>query len=103
MLLNTAATVSPTWSPVCTALAEVRTPTRSNRFSIDRKRRSIIHRIVTKSSPSAKRPSIFRCADCAATVIFGTAAVGGCSRDEEIASACRNFPQLDPAQESPFE
>jgi hypothetical protein len=41
MLLNTAATVSPTWSAVCTALAEVRTPTRSKRFSIDRKRRSI--------------------------------------------------------------
>jgi len=41
MLLNTAATLSRTWSAVSTALAEVRTPTRSKRFSIDRKRRSI--------------------------------------------------------------
>jgi hypothetical protein len=41
MLLNTAATLSPTWSAVSTALAEVWTPTRSKRFSIDRKRRSI--------------------------------------------------------------
>ena len=32
MLLNTAATVSPTWSAVSTALAEVRTPIRSNAF-----------------------------------------------------------------------
>ena len=41
MLLNAAATFSPTRSAACTALAEARPPTRSRRFSSARRRRSI--------------------------------------------------------------